>query len=146
MIALFFFKECTHTPGEEDDLENREGFSEVWARSWEEYDSGEVLTIWGGQCLETGLGGRLDWYPLQTLVHLSRLWLSTWRCVYRFNCLCKHVYSIQENIYIEKWAVEVLRGNEYRILQWWDSSRIKEGTTVSGAVTRRVTRKEDEMG
>ena len=29
MIALFFFKECTHTPGEEDDLENREGFSEV---------------------------------------------------------------------------------------------------------------------
>lgn len=66
--------------------------------------------------------------------------------MYRFNCLCKHVYSIQENIYIEKGAEEVLRGNEYRILQWWDSSRIKEGTTVSGAVTSRVTRKEDEMG
>jgi len=33
-------------------------------------DSGEMLTIWGGRCLEMGLGGRLDWYPLQTLVHL----------------------------------------------------------------------------
>lgn len=64
----------TYTPGEDDGLnllENREGFSEeVWVRSWEEYDSGEMLTVWGGQCLEMGLGGRLDWYPLQTLVHL----------------------------------------------------------------------------
>ena len=36
------------------------------------------------------------------------------------------MYSKQEKIYIEKRAVELLRGNEYRILQWWDSSRIRK--------------------
>lgn len=43
----------TYTPGEDDGLnllENKEGFSEEVSEPdlWEEYDSGEMLTIWPG--------------------------------------------------------------------------------------------------
>lgn len=96
-----------------------------------------------------GTGGCLGLTRAATLVHLRSKQvmvtaLSSWRCVRKYICLCKaYVYpSLRKH----RRAMELPRGNHCGILQWWDSSSMREGTMVSGGVTRGITQERGRNG